>query len=363
MLLCALAAAQRVSVTDFQQCDTDESELLRSEATGGVWGVRSPVSRKGKADCSVSSLGLRSAHLDPSGNICAQIRVKTPLKGWTFEAGMAGIEDVRQEQGAVILYVPSYAHTLSFSHPDVGSLRNWSIPQTLQPGCTYSLTLHVGATAAPKRVNTIRVSETRVAVQKTSAAATGATSSSSSQSSQSSRSSVALTASKQLAAASLDGAPARPSNQLTRKKDYCERFVDLYSGYTVSTRGDGAKGLALGLQYCLYEDQAGAYVSLGMAGEESWTAFLGVGARPYFNRTASNFDFQVYGGLGLVDLKNVAAEIGVRAAWKRNHSLSLWDVGVGCQVWRGCVTPTVSLGFAIWGIPVLVSLGVVACGI
>lgn len=329
-LLCVFAAAQKVSVTEFKQCDPSEP------------------------------LGVRSSHIDPSGSICAQIRVRTPLKGWTFEAEMAGIEDVRQVQDAVILYVPSYTHTLSFSHPDAGSLRNWSIPQTLQPGGTYVLTLNVGAVTAPKKVNTVKVRETQAAVQKSSTAATAATRSSSSHSS---RSGGAVMAAKPRATASLDGAPARPAIQYTRRKDYCERFVDLYGGCTFSTRGDGPDGLVLGLQYCLFNDRAGAYVSMGLSGEESWTAFLGVGARPFFSRTASDFDFQVYGGLGLADMQNVAAEIGVRAAWKRTHSLSLWDVGIGCQVWRGCVTPTVSLGFAIWGIPVLVSLGVVACGI
>ena len=48
---------------------------------------------------------------------------------------------------------------------------------------------------------------------------------------------------------------------------------------------------------------------MGLSGEESWTAFLGVGVRPFFSRTASDFDFQVYGGLGLADMQNVAAEV------------------------------------------------------
>ena len=57
-----------------------------------------------------------------------------------------------------------------------------------------------------------------------------------------------------------------------------------------------------------------------------------------------------------------AGEIGLRVAWKdTGNRLSLTDFSVGCQYFDHCIAPTVSVGFAIWGVPVAVGLCIVAC--
>ena len=41
----------------------------------------------------------------------------------------------------------------------------------------------------------------------------------------------------------------------------------------------------------------------------------------------------------------------------RPISFGRWDFGFGCQFTRGTITPTVSLGLYIWGIPTLIGIG------
>ena len=107
-MLPILAAGQAVSVIDFMPVAADASTV-----------------------CEARSL------TDASGSPCSVVKGLTDYTDWTFEAGLAGIVDVRNENDAICLYIPATARILSFSHPKYGAVRDWTIPQTLLPGYCY----------------------------------------------------------------------------------------------------------------------------------------------------------------------------------------------------------------------------------
>ena len=116
-MLPILAAGQAVSVIDFMPVAADASTV-----------------------CEARSL------TDASGSPCSVVKVLTDYTDWTFEARLAGIVDVRNENDAICLYIPATARILSFSHPKYGAVRDWTIPQTLLPGYCYSLRLKIRQT-------------------------------------------------------------------------------------------------------------------------------------------------------------------------------------------------------------------------
>ena len=307
-----------------------------------------------------SSGRILSSYFDQSGIQCAQIRIKTLHKGWTFEAGGAWIENVRQEQNAVILYVSSSARELSFSHPNYGLL-NWPITQTLEPGGTYTMTLKAGTVSEPRRVKVNQNQRIYESVQKTSV------------SSSSSSAASAVSPQSSSVAQSKSSASSRPSSTASRpekvpesvsasksSRKFCNQFIDVYYARSYETyEYDNFVDSFLGLQYTILPDKVGLYASLAFSFDDGWSAFAGAAFR-LFPETTSRLDLQLYGGVGLVYEENVAGEVGIRFAWKGSHDVSRCDFGFGCQVWQNTLTPTVSIGFSLWGIPLLVTLGVCA---
>ena len=71
-------------------------------------------------------------------------------------------------------------------------------------------------------------------------------------------------------------------------------------------------------------------------------------------------DGNYYLGLGLGE--PVIIDTGIRFAFKSDLALSQWDFGFGVQVCGEGILPTVELGFFIWGIPVLLGIGVAMGG-
>ena len=405
ILLCAVSTAQRVGVKDFKWLSSGEVTLRDSQ----------------------------------TGNKCALIYIQTPETGWTFEAGSGTwIEDVRQDNGVISLYLSADVRTLSFSLPGYTPLRDWIISPSLKAGDSYTLTLTAGSSALKTSGSrsygtwTPSVASSSASSEKSSSSSDSATSSassvssliSSSHSSSSasksssnsySSSSISSSASSTSHSSDYSGTSRRSStgfssgsagtsrdrygrdgiyetdsrgghfkqatgfsrrypsrtanaqiNSRTSASDesFCRWFIDMYASHTSSISDYGSlydDDWFVGLQLTYMLKNIGLYASAAYSFEESHSVFAGLAFR-LNPQSSSALDLQLYAGGGLVDDDIGAGEIGLRFAWKdTGNRLSLTDFSVGCQYFDHCIAPTVSVGFAIWGVPVAVGLCVVAC--
>lgn len=244
---------------------------------------------------SVKSSPDPSCILDQEGQPCAEIRLRTVEDGWTIDAGLAGIEDVRIADGYVVLYVPSWATILTVAHPHYRPLRGWIIPQTLVPGGCYTATLGVEWD-------------------------------------------------KPL------GSPFTPAAEPFPNEGFSRDFVDLFIGVD-----PGLELLSGGLRYTHVSRRIGPYLALGLTdcGEG---LFLGGAALRLTRPDRSDIDVQVFGGAGLAGGYGAVFEAGIRFGWRTDWPLSFWDFGFGCQVIDHQLVPTLELGLAIWGIPLCLAL-------
>jgi hypothetical protein len=405
ILLCAVSTAQRVGVKDFKWLSSGEVTLRDSQ----------------------------------TGNKCALIYIQTPETGWTFEAGSGTwIEDVRQDNGVISLYLSADVRTLSFSLPGYTPLRDWIISPPLKAGDSYTLTLTAGSSALKAsgsrsyETGTSSVASSSASSEKSSSSSGSASSSASSVSSliSSSHSSSSASksssdsyssASKSSSASSTsrssgysgtsrrsstgvssgsagtsrdrygrDGIyetdsrgghlkqetgfsrrhPSRAANERINSRtsasdeSFCRWFIDMYASHTSSISDYGSlydDDWFVGLQLTYMLKNIGLYASAAYSFEESHSVFAGLAFR-LNPQSSSALDLKLYAGGGLVDDDIGAGEIGLRFAWKdTGNRLSLTDFSVGCQYFDHCIAPTVSVGFAIWGVPVAVGLCIVAC--
>ena len=253
---------------------------------------------------------VRTSITDPDGRLCAVLKLETKQTGWTFDTGFAGIMDTRYEDGVIWLYVPASARKLTVAHEEYGTLREWNFPVSLEPGRTYTMKL---TNERPRP-----------------------------------------------APSDSDWTGLYPPDRVG--KEFCNHFADFYLGFGCSrdysdyyeTNGD----VWCGLNYTWIGNRIGPYMSLGTNFDECCSVFGGVAYRITDPYTAT-LDWQVYGGLGLMDGR-IGLDIGTRFAWRSSYVLSHWDFGFGCQFSHGTVMPTLNVGLYIWGIPTLICLGLVA---
>lgn len=271
-----------------------------------------------------TAAAVRTGVPDPDGLPCAVLKLETRLSGWTFDAGLAGIMDTRYESGTIWLYIPAGARKLTVAHKEYGVLRDWPFPVPLESGRTYSMTLSYERprqTAVPKA-----------------------------------------------APARTVGAPAKTTRQVAtapaaEERRFSDHFTDLWLGIACSNEWGGgfeADGdLWCGFSYTWIGNRVGPYASVGINLDEGF-AVIGGAAFRLTDPSAGALDWQLYGGAGLID-GSLGAEVGTRFGWRSSYRLSHWDFGFGCQFTRDRIIPTVSVGLYIWGIPVMVGLGVVCC--
>lgn len=285
-----------------------------------------------------------TTRVDVNGDLCAVVRVLTEQDGWTFDAGLAGIVDTRYEKGAVCLYIPASAKTLSFSHYKYGVLRGWTIPESLAPGASYELRLKY----SPKPLSRPVTTKAPVIAPKITESKPVSTS---------------PKHSSGLAAPSVPvgnpyTSPSAPVKVLpggkTAGRSYCKHFIDGYFGACFS--GGYYYDTYIGLRYSYMGFKVGPYASLALSFDGEFNAIAGVGVH-LLPEERSNFDLQAYAGLGIAEGCLLAGELGLRFAWKTDYDVSHWDFGFGAQVWSGCIMPTVNVGLYLWGIPVSVGIG------
>ena len=260
---------------------------------------------------------VRTALEDPDGRLCAVLRMDTRIQGWTFDAGLAGITDIRYGDGVLWLYIPASARFLTVAHKDYGVLREWAFPVPLEPGRTYTMTLSYEKErrAAPRPSVPSRVPS-----------------------------------------------PAPPVHSTPGSKAFSQHFADCYVGAPYPLQGGSAFELGdelwFGLSYTWVGSRVGPYVSVGSDLEGGWELIGGAAFR-LTNPDTAALDWQLYGGAGFID-GALGFDAGMRFGWRSSRRLSGWDFGFGCQYVRGTIMPTVSVGLYIWGIPTLICLGIVA---
>lgn len=104
-------AAQTISVSNFY---LDETDLTAS---------RNPV-------------------YDQNGDKCALIRVQTTQKGFLFDVGSAGVQEVDENHvGEIWVYVPYGVRHISIRHQQLGSLSKYEFPVAIQKTRSYILEL------------------------------------------------------------------------------------------------------------------------------------------------------------------------------------------------------------------------------
>lgn len=79
--------------------------------------------------------------IDQNGLVCALIKVKTPLQGFSFDVGSLGIIKTEQHKGEIWVYVPEGVKRITISHQQYGVLRDYDLGLTLKRGRTYHLLL------------------------------------------------------------------------------------------------------------------------------------------------------------------------------------------------------------------------------
>ena len=81
---------------------------------------------------------------DQNGEAAALIRVVTTETGFVFETGSAGIVDVEEKVGEIWVYVSYGTKRLTIMHKELGVLRDYNIPITIQKARTYEMVLTTG---------------------------------------------------------------------------------------------------------------------------------------------------------------------------------------------------------------------------
>ena len=287
---------------------------------------------------------IRTSVADPDGQLCAILKLETKQSGWTFDAGLVGIIDTRYGDGIIWIYLPASARKLTVAHREYGVLRDWVFPFSLEPGRTYTMKLsyeRLLQTSPAKHPVKVSPQTTRA----------GASPSAPRRVTPPLPSMVALNAPRY---------EATPSGRA-----FCDHFVDFYMGFNCSKDYEDHYSFDdetwFGFSYTWIGNRVGPYVSLALNADECFSILGGVAFRITDPKTAT-MDWHLYGGAGLID-ECLGFDVGTRFAWRSSHKLSRWDFGFGCQFSQESITPTVSVGLYIWGIPTVVCLGLICGGL
>ena len=116
LVLCAqIAVAQDISVASFR--------LLENDLTANTHGTMEK---------------------DFNGETAALIKVMTTEKGFVFDGGMVGIVKTKQMTGEVWVYVPHGIKKVTIMHDNLGVLRDYYFPISIEKARTYEMKLTTG---------------------------------------------------------------------------------------------------------------------------------------------------------------------------------------------------------------------------
>lgn len=81
---------------------------------------------------------------DQNGKTCALIKVVTSETGFNFDVGMLGVTATEQHTGEIWVYVPEKVRFITIANQQLGTLRQYALPQQVASGRTYELKLTTG---------------------------------------------------------------------------------------------------------------------------------------------------------------------------------------------------------------------------
>ena len=81
---------------------------------------------------------------DQNGETAALLKVVTTQTGFTFDCGSLGIVKTVQKPSEIWVYVPRGVKKMTISHPQLGLLRDYYFPISINAACTYELQLTTG---------------------------------------------------------------------------------------------------------------------------------------------------------------------------------------------------------------------------
>lgn len=81
---------------------------------------------------------------DQNGEVAALIKVVTTEQGFVFDGGMSGIVKTKQSVGEVWVYVPHGIKKITIQHAQLGVLRDYFFPITVEKAKTYEMRLTTG---------------------------------------------------------------------------------------------------------------------------------------------------------------------------------------------------------------------------
>ncbi len=83
--------------------------------------------------------------LDNNGNKAALIKVVTTQTGFSFDCGVLGIVKTVHQPSEYWVYVPAGIRHLTITHPQLGILRDYTIPVPIEAARTYEMVLTTGS--------------------------------------------------------------------------------------------------------------------------------------------------------------------------------------------------------------------------
>ena len=299
------------------------------------WGQTLRISDFKAAVADGAGADVRTAVTDPDGELCAVLRMETRLTGLTFEAGLSGIMDVRYGDGVIYLFIPRSARKISVAHKDYEALRDYPIPMTLEAGRSYSMKLTIDQPKpkpSPAPANKVSQAPAR-------------------------------TQTYNPAAKTVQQPVRKEFSVVPETKDFCTHFIDAYVGFQCYEfdYGFSMDDYWVGASYTWLEKRVGGYVSAGIDMDVAFSLFAGPAVRLTSPET-SGLDLQLYSGIGVMN-GSFAVDTGIRFAWRSKYDISFWDFSIGCQYYDKTIGPTVSVGIGIWGIPVVIGLGLVVLAV
>ncbi|MBO6187392.1 MAG: PEGA domain-containing protein [Prevotella sp.] len=81
---------------------------------------------------------------DQNGEVAALIKVVTTQTGFTFDGGTLGIVKTKQTPGEIWVYVPRGSKKITIKHPQLGLLRDYYFPLSIDAARTYEMVLIIG---------------------------------------------------------------------------------------------------------------------------------------------------------------------------------------------------------------------------
>lgn len=89
----------------------------------------------------MTASSIDGKRIDHNGEVAALIKVVTPEKGFFFDGGTLGIVDSKEETGEIWVWVPRAARKITIGHPQLGVIKNYEYPLTIESERTYEMVL------------------------------------------------------------------------------------------------------------------------------------------------------------------------------------------------------------------------------